>query len=225
MDYVDVNDYLPESHYEYVIDELQCKAENSAKEKALKSLKELHGWCTPNKASLLMDFVYMLKPETVVEIGVFGGSSLVPMAFALKDIGSGVIYGIDPWSSQASAQGMEGVNQDWWANLDHEAIMQSLVVKLEEYDLNTHVQLIRETSESAAEIPYIDMIHIDGNHSEEASFYDVNKWVPLVRKGGIIIFDDMTWGTTDRAVKWLDEHCDKLTEFNESSVWGVWVKP
>lgn len=210
----------PLSGYELLVE----KDNSNAKEKALNSLKELHGWCTPHKATLLMDIIYMMKPQTVVEIGVFGGASLVPMAFALKDLGGGKVYGIDPWDRDASLQGMTGVNQEWWGSLNHEAIYQSLVAKINEYDLSRQIELIRTTSAAAPEIYGIDVIHIDGNHSDEASFIDVTKWVPFVRKGGLIIFDDMTWGTNGRAVQWLDTHCQKFAEFHETSVWGIWVK-
>ena len=76
----------------------------------------------------------------------------------------------------------------------------------------------------------IDMLHIDGNHSEKTSFYDVTKWAPQVTSGGFIIFDDINWCengtlTTGRAVQWLDEHCIKVGEFSDSCVWGIWVKP
>jgi hypothetical protein len=58
------------------------------------------------------------------------------------------------------------------------------------------VQLVQSTSESAALIEDIELLHIDGNHSETTSLIDVTKWVPQVKKGGIIIFDDVNWVTT-----------------------------
>ena len=69
-----------------------------------------------------------------------------------------------------------------------------------------------------------DILHIDGNHSEATSLYDVKKWTPLVKPGGLIIFDDTTWGTTGRAVQWLDENCCKLGEYHEDNDWGIWIK-
>ena len=76
----------------------------------------------------------------------------------------------------------------------------------------------------------IDILHIDGNHSEQASYLDVTKWVPLVRSGGWIFFDDMTWFengvfTTARAVEWLNANCYKLAECTDVCTWGVWIKP
>ena len=40
--------------------------------------------------------VLALRPAVVVEIGVWRGSSLLPMALALKELGRGQIVGVDP---------------------------------------------------------------------------------------------------------------------------------
>lgn len=223
IDLPDMND--TPSHYEYVVERPTPRSLERAKQQALKSLYELEGWCSPYKASLMMELVFMMKPEKVVEIGVFGGKSLVPIAFALKEAGTGIVYGIDPWSSSASAEGMEGANHDWWSNTDHEAILRGLKQKIKKFKLQNQVVLIRKTSEDADIIEDIDILHIDGNHSEKASYLDVTKWVPLVRSGGFIIFDDITWATTGKAVEWLDENCIKITEITGDNVWGIWVKP
>ena len=47
----------------------------------------LNGWCSVNKAQHLAAMVCALQPVTAVEIGVFGGKSLIPMAMAMKRIG------------------------------------------------------------------------------------------------------------------------------------------
>ena len=196
------------THYEYVVD--RRDSVYAVKQQALWYMNFLHGWCSLQKADFIIDLVLQTKPQKIVEIGVWGGKSLVPMAYALKVNGSGMIYGIDPWDSLASVQHMhdEGSKAFWrWA--DHGAIYTGLVQKIEEFDLVNHVELIPATSEEAPMIQDIDLLHVDGNHSEETSFYDVQKWVPLVKKGGFIIFDDMTWFennkyTTEKAVRWLD---------------------
>lgn len=198
---------------------------SQTKLEAFNFMSQLEGWCTKNKASILIDIIFMLKPKIIVEIGVWGGKSLIPMAHALKISERGKIYGIDPWSNLASSEGMEGVNHDWWSTVDHEAILSHLQSKINEFDLQEQIELIRTTSELAPPIPNIDILHIDGNHSEKASMIDVQKWVPLVKKGGVIIFDDVTWGTNILAVEWLDKNCTKLTEFCETNDWAIWIKP
>jgi predicted O-methyltransferase YrrM len=167
----------------------------------------------------------LLRPETIVEIGVWGGKSLIPMARSLKELKQGKIYGIDPWESSASIEGMEDDDYEWWDKVDHKNILKGLMYKINQFMLKDQIELIKLTSEEAPEIQNIDILHIDGNHSEKSSMLDVNKWVPLVRKGGIIILDDLDWSTNDRAAQFLDDNCIRVAVYEETNIWGIWVKP
>lgn len=219
--------HQPLSYYECVIKtgENQVEAVQSAKERAFEMMSDLEGWCPRSKASILMDLIFMVKPAVVVEIGVFGGKSLIPMAYALKERREGKIYGIDPYSSVESAKGMDGINLEYWSTVNHEAILKGFERKIQRYELEDQVVLIRNSSEEAPVINDIEILHIDGNHSEVNSLGDVTKWVPLVKKGGLIVFNDINWVTTADAVLWLDKHCIKIAEFKEDNTWGIWVKP
>lgn len=194
------------------------------KKEAFASMQRLEGWCSKEKASVLIDLILAVKPSVVVEIGVFGGKSLVPMALALRHTGQGVVYGVDPWMAEKSADGLEGKDLEWWSSLDHDFILHSLLQEIARQGLHKEVHLIRTTSEDCPPIPNIDILHIDGNHSEKASVLDVNKWVPLVKDGGLIIFDDLDWDTTHAATTWLDQHCHRLAEFRGDNVWCIWIK-
>jgi len=226
---MDLNDYpmsYPASQYEITVLKKQTNdLIHQVKHEAFNYMDQLEGWCSKNKASVLINLIFMLNPKTIVEIGVWGGKSLIPMAHALKTNERGVAYGIDPWDNLESVDGMEGVNYEWWNSIDHKKILSDLEIKIIQFDLESQIILLKTTSQLAPIIPNIDILHIDGNHSEKSSTLDVNKWVPLVRKGGIIIFDDVTWGTNDNAVQWLDENCIRLAEFHEDNDWAVWIKP
>jgi predicted O-methyltransferase YrrM len=231
----DLPNNKPVSHYENIV---LKKDENAlvqhAKLKVFNYMNQLEGWCSKNKASILMDLVFMLKPKVIVEIGVWGGKSLIPMAYALKVNGKGKAYGIDPWDSIESIKGMEGINYDWWNRVDHEMILQGLLTKITQFDLEEYLELIRTTSEFAPRIPDIDILHIDGNHSKKASELDI-QWVELVKRGGVIIWDDLTWGSlcaegtedsNENAVKWMNENCIKFAEYHDQeNSWGIWIKP
>jgi len=220
----------PATHLEYIV-EIEKPNAAKVKEKAFEYMDQLEGWCSKEKAAVLIDIVLKTKPQTIVEIGVFGGKSLVPMAYALKVNGTGQIFGIDPWDSLASIQGtMDESNKSWWGSLDHEAIQIGLVNKINAFKLQNQIELIKSTSEDAPLIYDIDILHVDGNHSDETSYLDVIKWVPLMNSGGWIIFDDMSWqeegiSTTSRAVEWLNANCIKFAEFSDICLWGIWLKP
>lgn len=216
----------PPAHYEMIVASEKSRQESPFKIDTLKKLKQLDGWCSDFKASTLMEIVWLMRPQVIVEIGVFGGKSLVPMAFVLKDLGRGVAYGIDPWSAAASVEGSDGENKTWWENLDHKAILDKLQSKIYQFGLDDQIYLVQATSQTAPEIPNIDILHIDGNHSDESSYFDVLKWVPLVRRGGMIIFDDINWSTIERAPQWLDKNCTRMVSIkDESNEWAIWVKP
>ena len=229
LDSPDINQQPP-SHYEYVLKLDNYDLSSPIKNRAFAYMDQLEGWCSYKKASILMDIVLKTKPQKILEIGVYGGKSLVPMAYALKVNGSGIVYGIDPWDTQASLQYVANEsNIAYWGWLDHLALMNGLINKITLFDLENEIQLIRTTSEKADLIYDIDILHVDGNHSDNTSYLDVTKWVPLMKKGGWIIFDDMTWHengkyTTARAVDWLNEHCIKIAQFKDNCEWGIWVK-
>ncbi len=218
------------SHYEYTTNEVIPIDVGQVKTSAFQFMDKLDGWCSHQKASILIDLILKFKPKTVLEIGVWGGRSLVPMACALKANTQGIIYGIDPWDSLASIEEAQNEsNKDWWSKVDHNAVLQKLIGRIDEFKLVDQIKLLKTTSEKADPILNIDILHVDGNHSDKTSYFDVQKWVPMVNKGGFIIFDDMTWtengiNTTARAVEWLDENCIKIGEYQDNCLWGIWQK-
>jgi len=219
------------SHFEYEITIDTRDFPSRVKQNAYYMMNQLDGWCSYEKAAVLVDIILKTKPETIVEIGVYGGKSLVPMAYALEVNGKGHMYGVDPWDTSESLKGINNASSEyfWGVYVNHSAIYAALCAKIQEFNLTQRITLVRSSSEDAAPIENIDMLHIDGNHSPEASYIDVTKWAPLVRSGGIILLDDITWYeenayTQAKSIQWLDTHCTKIAEFKGSNVWGMWRK-
>lgn len=225
-------DYYYDHTVSYMLEALIDYRQSTAqlKNSAYWHMDQVYGWCSHSKGSILIDIIQKIQPATIVEIGVWGGKSLIPMAYALKMQGKGKIYGIDPWSSAESVVGMvEESNKVYWSVVDHEAAYFNLLTNLERFGLLDHVQLIRSTSANADPIFEIDLLHIDGNHSESSSYLDVTKWAPLVRKGGWIVVDDVSWFenghfTQAESVAWLNKNCHKMGEISDTCIWGIWVK-
>ncbi len=161
----------------------------------------LDGWCDVEKAQALAAIVIGLRPKVSVEIGVFGGRSLIPMGMAHAIVGGHVI-GIDPWSKDASLDGMDGANKDWWASVDHEAVYQGFLNAANRPIAEGFIQVARNTSDKAIDaIPaVIDLLHVDGSHSEKASCFDVQTFGSRVRAGGILVMDDIEWASKATAM-------------------------
>ena len=91
-------------------------------EKIVACLATIDGWCTPAKAQWLARFISERRASHVLEIGVFGGKSLIPMALAAQSIGPAVVVGVEPWRADvAVAEPTNEANDDWWTKVDFAA--------------------------------------------------------------------------------------------------------
>ena len=159
----------------------------------------VEGWCTPEKALKLVDIVEEHKPKTCVELGVFGGKSLLPIAAAGKDA---TVIGVDAWNADASTDGTnDKANEDWWKTIDYDYFFKYTRKLLDKHGCS-HVQLWRDKSVNVFnkfEDASIELLHQDSNHSEEVSCAEVGLYWNKVRPGGIWVFDDTNWPTTQKA--------------------------
>jgi len=174
-------------------------------------------WCTTDKALTLASIVIATRPKVVVEIGVWTGASLIPMALAAKSLGSWIdcmtqrssrckVVAIDPWDPAASVEGQIEVNAKWWGSAPHEWALGELVQKLERYELKEIVEIVRMRSDVAPPPANIGLLHVDGNHGDQA-VADVMRFAPNVRGGGIVVLDDFNWdgGAVKRAGQTLED--------------------
>ena len=190
------------------------------KKETLENLKTFEGWCIPEKASAMMDLILATKPKVCVEIGVFGGSSVYPTLMALKHNQKGVLYAIDPWKNEEAVKNYESENIHavWWGTVDLQRIFTGFIQNIQKYQVEKFCKIFRKTSEqAAAQIPKVDILHIDGNHSEAASVLDVVLYLPKVKVGGFIWFDDTNWGTTNKAVEILKEKCKLIYQYQDDN--------
>lgn len=165
-----------------------------------------HGWCDNTKAQALACMVVALRPEVSVEIGVFGGRSAIPIALAHKEIAHGILYAIDPWSAQASCEGYENVDQEWWSKIDHEAIYNFFNGQINLLGLQNNVRVVRLKSDAVIPPTNIGLLHVDGQHTDQA-VRDVERFAANVINGGLVVMDDLNWtgGGVMRAVAKLKE--------------------
>lgn len=175
-------------------------------------LPTLYGWCSQEKAIAIFDLVLEIKPKVCVEVGVFGGASLFPAASALQLIGEGVVIGIDPWDRLECVRYFDPIADKehikWWNKVNLDYIYSSYLHCLKMCDLEPYVQTIRKTSlEAAAEIPPIDILHLDGNFSADMPLKDVQLYLPKVKSGGYIWLNDAINKNRDPVIEVLLESC------------------
>lgn len=134
-------------------------------------------------AWLLFGLARAIKPSVCVEIGSARGLSACYVGLALKELGAGHLYAIDPhmrtdWNDQDS--------------VDTYRLMQR---NLRAFGVANCVTIIREYSDKAAAgwDRQIDLIFIDGDHSYEGVKRDWDLFVPHLREFGVVIFHDTLW--------------------------------
>lgn len=191
-------------------------------------LPSLPGWCSKEKAEVLMNFIHRTKPKVCVEIGSFGGSTTYPIASALSFSNEGVLYAIDAWDNQAAIDGLavNDPNIEWWSSLDMDAIYHQFIISMK--PLNKWHRVIRQPSVDAVDQfldESIDFLYIDGNFSVLGSFLDAVLYYPKVKKGGYIWVNDADNHYKHHAVIFLMESSNWIKEESVKNKCIVFQKP
>ena len=188
-----------------------------------------NSWCSTEKANLLMDIVTILKPNTCVEIGVYTGSSLLPIAASLKRVKNGRVYAIDAWSNDIATQHLtsDDPNRKTWEQTDLRHAYKMFRKMINIWKLESVCQEIYSSSKMAVnKVDSIDFLHIDGSYSEESSYEDVQFYLPKVKKGGYILFTFIGWTVNGKmprikAFQLLLDHCEIIADIDERNTFLV----
>lgn len=167
------------------------------------------GWCSLDKSGCFVDYVNdicsRVENPVCVEIGVFGGKSVLPVALELKRHNKGKIHAIDPWDNIEAGKGYEEhkPHYDYWVNIDLEYMYNFFLNLLKEYEIENYVNVIRSTSDAAPDFDEIDFLFIDGQHTEQA-VRDALKYATKVKLNGYCVVDDVTWGDVNKVPELLN---------------------
>jgi predicted O-methyltransferase YrrM len=187
------------------------------------------GWCTHEKAYALMNLVKDAKANLSVELGVFGGRSLLAIAIASKkENPNSKVVGIDAWEKQASLEGTnDKANDDWWANINYEEFYRHTKILMQQNNVDSIVDLWKCKSRDAAskfEDNSIDLLHQDSNHSEEISCEEVELYCNKVKPGSYWVFDDTDWPTTKKAQSLLLSKGYRVLQVASDNKWTVFQR-
>jgi predicted O-methyltransferase YrrM len=189
------------------------------------ALPAMEGWCTERKALWLADLIAENACHTVLEIGIYGGKSLIPMALAVRQYApDGTVYGIEAWSGEVAVETpTTDANDAWWRNLDFKFIKTSFLRNMVDNDLADIIKVFEMSSDAAYRcltaigLKKFDLIHVDGSHSEIQALRDVKTWSALLRPGGILVMDDIGWATVQPAREYAKSHFSVIEEVFETA--------
>jgi predicted O-methyltransferase YrrM len=203
--------------------------------KILAALPAIEGWCTERKAVWLAGLITANRCIRVLAIGIFGGKSLIPMALAVREQApDGKVYGVEAWSNEvAIATATNADNDAWWRNVEMDAIKAGFWRNVLDNELAGFVNVLEMSSDEAFKciaaigLEDFDLIHIDGAHSEVQALRDVKTWTPLLRPGGILVMDEISWPTVQPAREHLKASLSVIDEVFEpdGSAYGAYRRP
>jgi hypothetical protein len=173
------------------------------------------GGASALKVLTIADAIVANDLHRIVEIGVYRGRLLLPLAVLMRALGRGEVIGIDPYSAAAAVQSdahERPIDLVAWADdIDWQGLHDELLDGIARLGATESCRLVRQRSEEAAAefaLDSIDLLHVDGNHDRAAVERDVALYLPKVRPGGFVVMDDASWPSV-RTI------CDRLADRHE----------
>ncbi|MFI4992206.1 MAG: class I SAM-dependent methyltransferase [Solirubrobacterales bacterium] len=180
------------------------------------------------KMLVLADLIIARPVIRMVEIGVYRGRLLLPLAMLMQWREGGEVFGIDPYAALAAEQHDEHHRQidlEHWADeVDWDDLYEGVQRTADQLGLQTRCNLVRARSEDVADqfAPgTIDLLHIDGNHDRDAVARDAELYVPRVSVGGYVVLDDASWPSVHPVFEQMYAEHDLI--FQLSDIKGIGV--
>jgi Methyltransferase domain len=165
------------------------------------------------------DLMAQMQPRVLVELGTDRGESYFAFCQSAEESRLPVkCYAIDHWQGDSHAGSYDDSTYEdvLTHNSTHYAAFSTL---------------IRSTFDEALsrfEAKSIDLLHIDGHHTEKDARHDVESWLPKLRPGGILLIHDVNVRERDFGVwkVWSElENRGRSFAFATIPGLGVWERP
>ncbi len=207
----------------------QDKDWKSFRNEVIGGISKIPGWHGEEKASLMMDIIRENRCKTCVEIGVFAGASLIPIAKALQYNRFGVVVGIDPWDPIEATYGLDPSSSHfiWWNQINFTSIHSHLLRLIKKHRLKRYCIIEQKTAKAALELfgeCSIDLIHFDGNCHEDRSFEDIMLYFPKVKDGGYIVLSNPNLHSLKKGLVFLLERTELLSPFSQAATYLLFRK-
>lgn len=175
----------------------EFKALDNIQKAALKKLpylNEIEGWLSFSEAAELYTLASALKSKKsiICEIGCWKGKSTYVLGTALKTMGRGLIYSIDPFDGSGDTASLETYKKA--ISKMNTSLLKNFQDTIHKYNLGPYITIIPTTSKKAKKYfdeKKIDLLFIDGNHEYESVQADYRLWSPLIKKNGFIALHDV----------------------------------
>ena len=165
------------------------------------------------------DLVAQLQPRLLVELGTDRGESYFAFCQSVQENKTGTVsFAVDHWRGDAHS-----------GSYDETTFAE--VVRHNGTHYASFSTLLRGSFDEALGCfppESIDLLHIDGHHTEAAVRHDVESWLPRLRPGGILLMHDVVMRDSDFGVwkVWAElAGGGRSWSFEQPPGLGVWEKP
>jgi hypothetical protein len=165
------------------------------------------------------DLVAILRPAILVELGVDRGESYFAFCQSAVANKTGTrCFGVDTWRGDQHAGGYD----------------ETTFAQVSEHNRANYESfstLIRSSFDEALrqfEDETIDVLHLDGLHTEPAVRHDLESWIPKLRPGAILLLHDVDVRAKHFGVWKVWEELQSQSRswtFHDGPGLGVWQKP
>lgn len=147
---------------------------------------DLEGWNSDHE--LFAKLVHQVKPEVIIEVGTWKGASACHMAELTRDLGT-KIYCVDTWLGDPDPRFKYHINYEVGA------AFRQFCFNVTKKGFADRIYPIPQTSAGAAPILMshgimAGLVYIDGDHSYEMCYQDMENYLPFVMDGGFLFGDD-----------------------------------
>ncbi len=138
-------------------------------------------WCYADICTVLLSAARVVEPKTYLEIGVRRGRSMAMVAHRAPDAR---LIGFDMWMPDYA--GMPNPGPDF-VRSELRSVGHRGPVELHSGDSHETVPAFFQREPDAT----VDIITVDGDHSEEGALADLRTVIPHLSVGGVLVFDDI----------------------------------
>jgi hypothetical protein len=180
-----------------LVDSLHAGVDPFAFWQAKQEEVDLQGWRSQHP--FLSSLIEELCPRTIVEVGVWKGTSVLTMAEKIQECSLDcAIIAVDTWRG-SSEHWCQPENyrlmkvQNGLPRL-YEAFMANVIAKsLQGYVVPLPVDSLTAYEILKQKVIHPELVHIDAGHGYQSVSRDLEMWSDLLSPGGSIIMDDYDW--------------------------------
>lgn len=149
---------------------------------------DIRGWHSEH--AIFAHLMAQLKPEVIIEVGSYLGASAIHMAGLTRDFGT-KIYCVDTWLGDPSPH---PANKEP-IRYDVGQLYRQFCFNVTKSGFADRIYPVPQTSAGAAVLLHhhgirASGVYVDGDHSYEGCYADLNSYYPLLLDGGIVWGDD-----------------------------------